>query len=625
MASEDVEMEDVEAKAEPVEVIPFRPVSVLQVITKAQAEHGLRHGDFKRYWKYCADRLKRMRRHAGMVHKNKSLKRHKSKFEKKHITDENFTSETILEILIFECERCWATGMHMKDSDLDGNANSRKRQEIFRKLKRAVHHAEVLEGLVGRSPRCAPATKLEAQAYLSFLMGFTNLEMKRWGEAYEKLKAARAIFERLAEATNNTGLKSLYKTRCDELQPQLRICEYNTEGPETKMAKIGELMELRLQINDKEDVDKLIAQMRAKAASDQVIEISWGGEKTTVSEEKALAVISGWHQSEKELAECRDPKERMALYEKQLADTRDAIDKMSDLIRRNAADNVETQSYQLVRCYLDYLRLSSTAERYLAMIENTKSEKKYRPQDLLRLYDSVIEIYKEVKEVNGAACDEQLMAASRARIEYYRAFRCHYMAAAYGSLGKLDEASALFGKTEERIREAERLLKSVGKGNPYLNESSTPLASLLAETAAARAAVNAERLAAASSDTQAASEVDGRPLVETLDEWRQFPTVAAALQQANIVVLPPPPLPMPGKATFFDLAHFDLQMPDLSSRLARLEEERKTQQQRTAQKSQAKKGGRPEKKTEQQQPAEGAPAEESGLTNMVKGWFWNKK
>ena len=62
----------------------------------------------------------------------------------------------------------------------------------------------------------------------------------------------------------------------------------------------------------------------------------------------------------------------MALYEKQLMDTRDAIEKTNDLIRRKAATNTDASALLTIKSYLEFLKISGTAARYLAIIENSK-------------------------------------------------------------------------------------------------------------------------------------------------------------------------------------------------------------------------------------------------------------
>ncbi|VDM85932.1 unnamed protein product [Strongylus vulgaris] len=95
----------------------------------------------------------------------------------------------------------------------DNPDKMRKRMSMRMHLKRAVYHATALELLVRNSARCDAPTKLEAQAYTSWLAGVCAFEMRRWPEACELLKTARKVYERLAEATHNTTLATLYKAR----------------------------------------------------------------------------------------------------------------------------------------------------------------------------------------------------------------------------------------------------------------------------------------------------------------------------------------------------------------------------------------------------------------------------
>lgn len=309
---------------------------------------------------------------------------------------------------------------------------------------------------------------------------------------------------------------------------------------------------------------KLISEMRASATSAEVVTIEWGGMKSTVDDEKAKQVVQEWKQTEVELAQCQTAKEKLALYEKATADTRDAIDRISDVIRRKSSENADTTVLQSIKAYLEFLKMNGTAARYLAIIENTKSEKKSKPQDLLRLYDSVIEIYKEVAETPGAEYDKALIQAFEVKVEYYRAFRCFYMASSFAALHKYSEAAALFDRTLSRIADSDgKLMKT--KNNSYLvNETSKSLADLKVEVDTAKISVRAARLASAAGDVKVDSEkakvIDERPLLETVDEWRQWNVKESLRDKKTIPVasLPPAFIPMPNKPIFFDLANFHL-------------------------------------------------------------------
>ncbi|CAP39592.2 Protein CBG23435 [Caenorhabditis briggsae] len=601
---------DVEMKTEQEELPVFPTVHVLQVVKDAQQQHGLRHGDYARYRKYCAAKLERMRKAMKFTNTHNCQKRRPAKFVKKWLNAEAIHNVQYLNFGIFESERRYAEAMIDKITLEDNPEKSRKRFTMINSLRKAVLHVTNLEKIVQESDRFDAPTKLEAQAYAAWMRGMCAFESRNWQKASESLKLAKTVYEKLAEATNNTTLSSLFKGRCREIQPQLRLCEFNIAESPGAVGTMTELMELRMQMGEGGDssVDKLISEMRASATSAEFVTIEWGGMKSTVDDDKAKQVIQEWKQTEIELAQCQTPKERMALFEKATADTRDAIDRISDIIRRKSISGI--------------LKMNGTASRYLAIIDNTKSEKKNKPQDLLRLYDSVIEIYKEVSETPGAEYDKNLIEAFEVKVEYYRAFRCFYMSSSYSALHKYSEAAALFDRTLSRIQEAEGKLKKL-KSNFYItNETAQSLNELRSEVDAAKISARAARLAAAAGDIKTDSEVaktiDERPLLETVNEWRQWNVRESLRDKKTIPVasLPPAFIPMPNKPIFFDLANFHLTMPDVEDRLEKLQKDRDAQ---TPKKT--GKGGSAAPNTSASKEGEG----QQGISGMVTGWFWGKK
>ncbi|EGT39129.1 hypothetical protein CAEBREN_08632 [Caenorhabditis brenneri] len=616
---------DVEMKSEAEELPPFPTVHILQVVKDAQQQHGLRHGDYARYRKYCAAKLERMRKALKFTNTHNCQKRRPAKFAKKWLTIESVQNIQYLNFGIFESERRYAEAMIDKITLEDNPEKSRKRFTMINSLRKAVLHATNLEKIVQESERFDAPTKLEAQAYAAWMRGMCSFESRNWQKASESLKLAKTVYEKLAEATNNTTLSTLFKGRCREIQPQLRLCEFNIAESPGAVGTMTELMELRMQMGEGGDssVDKLISEMRASATSAEVVTIEWGGMKSTVDDEKAKQVIQEWKQTEIELSQCQTPKEKMALFEKATADTRDAIDKVSDIIRRKSSENADTTVLQSIKAYLEFLKMNGTASRYLAIIENTKSERKSKPQDLLRLYDSVIEIYKEVAETPGAEYDKNLIQAFEVKVEYYRAFRCFYMASSYSALHKYSEAAALFDRTMSRIQDAEGKLKKLKSNTYILNETQSSLTDLKSEVESAKISVRAARLAAAAGDIKTDSEVaktiDERSLLETVNEWRQWNVRDSLKDKKTIPVasLPPAFIPMPNKPIFFDLAIFHNTMPNVNERLERLQKDRDGQ----SPKKTAKGGASASSKTSDQPQGEG----QQGISGMVSGWFWGKK
>lgn len=77
-----------------------------------------------------------------------------------------------------------------------------------------------------------------------------SFESRNWQKASESLKLAKTVYEKLAEATNNTTLSSIFKGRCREIQPQLRLCEFNIAESPGAVGTMTELMELRMQMGE---------------------------------------------------------------------------------------------------------------------------------------------------------------------------------------------------------------------------------------------------------------------------------------------------------------------------------------------------------------------------------------
>ncbi|CAD6187039.1 unnamed protein product [Caenorhabditis auriculariae] len=617
----DIEMKDVSAEDASESVQPFPTLNILQVVRDAQQQHGLRHGDYQRYRKYCAAKLERLRKALKFTNQHTCVRKRKAKFVKRWVSEEALKDPQFLLIGIFEAERRWALAMTEKMAMEDDEHKQRKKFSMVNSLRRAVLHATHLESLIINSSKCDAPTKLESQAYAAWMRGMCAFESRDWINASEALKLARNVYEKLADATNNTTLTNLYKAKCREIQPQLRLCEFNCADTPGAVGTMSELMEIRMQIGEgATSVDKLISEMRSSAGGAEVVTIEWGGMKSSVDVEKARAVIQGWRQADGELKQCNSPKEKMALYEKQLSDTRDAIDQISDAIRKKATENSDSTVLQSIKSYLEFLKMNGTASRYLAIIENTKSEKKVKPQDLLRLYDSVIEIYKEVAEVPGAEHDKSLIQAFAAKVEYYRAYRCFYMASSYAALNRHVEASALFERALSRVDQAANDIKKL-KSNAYLSEETQEaLSDLKTEIGQAKIAARTSRLtqtagnAANTRDSQQlAKNIDTRPLVDTLDDWRDWQIKDSQREKRSIPVakIPPTFVPMPNKPIFFDLANFHLMMPSLDDRLAQL--------QKDLAKSPAK------SKASGAKDGQDAEQDKQGLSGMVKGWFWGKK
>ena len=76
---------------------------------------------------------------------------------------------------LVDAERCWAYGMQLKS---EANTEPRKRFHMVGRLKKAVHHAELLLNLC-ESDKCDARTKLEAQVHNLFFFKTCSISYSR--------------------------------------------------------------------------------------------------------------------------------------------------------------------------------------------------------------------------------------------------------------------------------------------------------------------------------------------------------------------------------------------------------------------------------------------------------------
>uniref|UniRef100_A0A914RLI8 Signal recognition particle subunit SRP68 n=1 Tax=Parascaris equorum TaxID=6256 RepID=A0A914RLI8_PAREQ len=212
-----------------------------------------------------------------------------------------------------------------------------------------------------RVRRIHAATKLEAQAYNAWMTGCFYFEMKQWKKALDFLKTARTIYEKLADVVKFPELIDLYKARCREIQPQMRYCEFNCGDDADTDAAVSEMINMRLQLGDGEG-----------SLQDDFDKL--------ISEMRTKATLD---------AEC---------YIRWAGSIRDVMQSWNEEMKKAGGGGAT-----------HYFR--------------AQTEKKVKPQDLLRLYDSVIEDCNEILRLPGASSNEQIKSAFLAKIEYYRAFR----------------------------------------------------------------------------------------------------------------------------------------------------------------------------------------------------------
>uniref|UniRef100_A0A7N8YFQ1 Signal recognition particle subunit SRP68 n=1 Tax=Mastacembelus armatus TaxID=205130 RepID=A0A7N8YFQ1_9TELE len=522
-------------------------LEILQIIKESQQQHGLRHGDYQRYRGYCSRRLRRLRKTLGFKMGN----RHK--YIGKKVTVEILSDNRYLLLVLMEAERAWSYAMQLKQ---EANTEPRKRFHLLARLRKAAKHSEKLEKLC-ESPRVDAKTKLEAQAYTAYLSGMVEFELQEWKRAMEAFNKCKTIYEKLASAFTEE-LAVLYRQRVDEISPNIRYCAYN----------IGILLDI-------------IDSFRTKQAA-TMSEVEWRGRTVPVKIDKARVFLLGLADNEAAIAQATNEETKEHLYETLLAECRDTIQAVREELKSEAkqrerssdTDSGKVSNLQFLHSYLTYIKLctlvkrnESMAQTLHAKLKETQSDENKRgprPQDLIRLYDIILQSLAELSTLQGLEDDHTFQKEVSLKMLVYKAYRCFFIAQSYVLVKKWSEALVLYERVLKYAKEVQSKAKSLNnrlKDLPDIQE-------LIAE-------VNAEKYslqAAAILDTDETAEVpsqqlvkDNMPLCDRLEAFRLDPSLVG--KQPNLVQFPPDFQPIPCKPLFFDLALNHVTFPPLDEKV----------------------------------------------------------
>jgi len=589
----DAEPQDqVEVTEEVKELEPFS-IELLPLIKEAQQHHGLRHGDYQRYRQYCQRRLERIRNSLHF----KLGTRHGYKGKK--INGETVTDVRFLHILLMEAERCWSHAMELK---LYANTEPRKKFHMVRRLRKAAKYADDLKKLC-EIERVDARTKLEVQAYNYWMVGNMKFEVQDWKTAIDLYTQARSIYEKLAGAFMDEDTKTMYLQKVEEISPNIRYCAYNLgQGG----LDINELMKMRSNAAGQDmlaaKIDAAIKETREKLAS-SFGEVSWRGKTVPIRNEKARVFILRIQDKNSEMERQETFEKRMEVFDNLLMESKDALQGIKDEIGLEMSskkrNEVNLASLQFIRTYLSYLRQMLMVDRNVQMIDNMKMRlpvlvgqskqvikgKLTKPEDLIRLYDSIIQCLTETGQLAGLEDDEVVEKELQAQIHGYKAFRCFYIAQSYQHAKKWVESISLYDRVLLYVQDATTKLNACQ--NSLFNNLVLKIEDIAEQAKGHKYAAHATSILEASEVESGVRKmkISDQILAERLDSYQEF---GAIPKNPNLVHFPPEPQALPCKPLFFDLALNHIDLPDLEHRI--------------------------EKKKEA-----------GGISGLVKGWLWGGK
>ncbi|XP_061584349.1 signal recognition particle subunit SRP68-like [Cololabis saira] len=545
-------------------------LEILQIIKESQQQHGLRHGDYQRYRGYCSRRLRRLRKTLGFKMGN----RHK--FVGKKVTVEMLSDSRHLLLVLMEAERAWSYAMQLKQ---EANTEPRKRFHLLARLRKAAKHSERLEKLC-ESPNVDAKTKLEAQAYTAYLTGMVEFELQEWKLAMEAFNKCKTIYEKLASAFTEE-LAVLYRQRVDEISPNIRYCAYNIGDQNA----INDLMQMRLTGGGggmmAEKLEALITQARTKQAA-TMSEVEWRGRTVPVKIDKARVFLLGLADNEAAIAQAANEETKEHLYETLLAECRDTIQAVREELKTEAkqrersseGDGGKVSNLQYLHSYLTYIKLCTLVKRNESMAHTLHGKLKEteadeykrgpRPQDLIRLYDIILQSLAELSTLQGLEDDHTFQKEVSLKTLVYKAYRCFFIAQSYVLVKKWSEALVLYERVLKYAKEVQSKAKSLNNSLKDLPD----VQELIAEVSAEKYSLQASAIL----DTDETADVpsqqqlkDNTRLCDRLETFRLDSSLVG--KQPNLVQFPPEFQPIPCKPLFFDLALNHVAFPPLDDKV----------------------------------------------------------
>ncbi|ERM98253.1 signal recognition particle subunit SRP68 [Amborella trichopoda] len=446
---------------------PKFSINVLQLVKTAQSQHGLRHGDYTRYRRYCTARLRRLYKSLKFTHG-------RGKYNRRSITESTVTEVRFLHVVLYMAERAWSHAMEKKQ--VPDGPNARQRVYLLGRLRKAAKWAILFAQLC--SAKGDSRTSLEAEAYASYMKGSLFLEREQnWDTALQDFKKARAIYEELSKY-GDVENQILCRERVEELEPSVRYCLYKmgkSSLPASELLDMGKMEGPSLDLLQAK-LEAVMAEARSRQAA-SMTEFHWLGHRFPITNGKTRVSILKAQELEKDLygsaGDSLPAEKKLATYDKIFAAYHDARRCIrSDLVTAGNSEDVKDDLNGLDKAVSAVLG-QRTIERNELLVSiakikfnrnrEDKNEKVTKPEELVRLYDLLIQNTADLSDLVSSGRDRRPEEVEFTE-EYvlkgmvFRAERCFYLAKSYSLAGKRAESYALYCRARSL---AENVLQKV--------------------------------------------------------------------------------------------------------------------------------------------------------------------
>lgn len=444
------------------------------------------------------------------------------------------------------------------------------------KMRRAVQAADLLRKLVAEVGD--ERTVFEAEAYAEWMAATLELECEEWAAALAGFERAGKVYAGIVAMCDGGAEAAAFEERVDEVSTAARFCRYNLAraapagGANGAAAAGEEQAELLRDAGHADDmlarkIDAVLADARRRDAA-ALADVTWVGSAVPLRSEAVREAVLAAQERSDALRGDADAVRDVDAYDGVFIAYNDAgavVRKERGAFREAASSRADERVAELDRldAYLTHGRLSHTIDRNLLLVQGVAGKKGARPEDLVRLYDNLIQNVTDMLALAGVEEDPGFVNEVEARRAGFRAHRCFHLAECYRVGGMLPEALALYDRVgviakpltgahaedAARVVEQARGMKSRVRATEFIK----------------RAAVTSElsKLGVANGGgSGAAAGAAGVHAVMT-DHLDAFVSFAGDASGARAVADVPPALEaVPCKPVLFDLAIDGIKFPE---------------------------------------------------------------
>ncbi|KAJ9163958.1 hypothetical protein P3X46_023578 [Hevea brasiliensis] len=583
--SETTDMEIDAPKSNSYQINPRYSVNVLQLLKSAQMQHGLRHGDYARYRRYCTARLRRLYKSLKFTHG-------RGKYTRRAITESTVTEVRFLHLVLYSAERAWSHAMEKRQ--LPDGPNGRQRIYLIGRLRKAVKWADQFSRLC--AAKGDSRTSLEAEAYAAYMNGNLLFEQDRnWDTALKNFISARAVYEELGKYG---GLENqlLCRERVEELEPSIRYCRHKIGGSNLQTSDLLQIGEMEGPALDlfKTKLEAVMAEARSQQAA-SLTEFHWLGHKFPISNAKTRVAILKAQELEKDLhgptTDSLPAEKKLVIFDKIFTAYHEARSSIrSDLVSAGNADSVKDDLSGLDKAVSAVLGqrtiernqlLVTIAKSKLTRRCDDKNEKVAKPEELVRLYDLLLQNTSDLSDLVSSGRDtkhEEIAFSENCSVRNlaFRAERCFYLAKSYSLAGKRTEAYALYCRARSLAENALQNFQPLNNTDEMMItelktlydgcRSNSCIEHALGILEEEKAPENLSKKVSAISLSGGDKKVE-KSLLEKLDAYESAVGDANVKAPPRIEVFPPAFKTIPRNPIILDLAYNYIDFPSLENRM----------------------------------------------------------